>query len=81
MNIGKKVKQRRTELGWSQRELSKRMGYGHHSTITRIESGDVDVPQSRIVQLAEVLNVPVSYLMDWEVEVEKNDVISDIVIK
>ena len=55
MKIGEKIKHRRIELGWSQRELARRMGYGNHSTVTKIESGQVDIPQSRIVQFAEVL--------------------------
>lgn len=64
MAIGKKIKQRRNELKWSQRELSDRMGYQNHSTITKIEAGQVDVPQSRIIQFAEVLGVSINYLMD-----------------
>ena len=74
MHIGQKIKQRRQELQWSQRELSDRMGYNNHSTITRIESGKVDVPQSRIVKFAEVLNTSVAYLMGWEEEIEKDPV-------
>jgi transcriptional regulator with XRE-family HTH domain len=80
MKIGEKIKQRRTELKWSQRELAAKMGY-NHSTITRIETGKIDIPQSRIVQFSEVLGVSVAYLMSWE-EVEKNnDIISDTVVK
>lgn len=74
MNIGKKIKERRQELQWSQRELSDRMGYNNHSTITRIESGKVDVPQSRIIKFSEVLGVSVAYLMGWEEEIEKDPV-------
>ena len=66
MKIGEKIKQRRLELDWSLRELSDRMGYANHSTVARIESGSVDIPQSKIVKFAEVLNVPVSYLMGWD---------------
>lgn len=68
MTIGEKIKKRRLELDWSLRDLSDRMGYANHSTIARIESGKVDLPQSRIVQFAEVLNTSVSDLMDWEEE-------------
>ena len=70
MSIGQKIKQRRMELGWSQRELSDRMGYNNHSTITRIESGKVDVPQSRIVKFSEVLGVSIAYLMGWDKEIQ-----------
>ena len=70
MSIGQKIKQRRTELGWSQRELSDHMGYNNHSTITRIESGKVDVPQSRIVKFSEVLGVSIAYLMGWDKQIQ-----------
>lgn len=50
----------------SQRDLAERMGYANHSTITRIESGQVDLPQSRISQFAEVLGVTTGHLMGWE---------------
>ena len=81
MAIGKKIKQRRNELKWSQRELSDRMGYQNHSTITKIEAGQVDVPQSRIIQFAEVLGVSVAYLMDWEQEEKNNNTIANIVVR
>ena len=74
MAIGEKIKARRNELQWSQRELSDRMGYSNHSTITRIEAGKVDVPQSKIVKFAEVLGVSVAYLMGWDEKIEKDPV-------
>lgn len=71
MTIGEKIKTRRLELGLSLRELSDRMGYANHSTIARIESGKVDLPQSKIVKFAEVLNVSVAELMDWNEQEKK----------
>jgi transcriptional regulator with XRE-family HTH domain len=69
MKIGQKIKQRRTELKWSQRDLAAKMDYDH-STIGRIERGTIDIPQSRILQFSEVLGVPISYLMGWEEEMQ-----------
>lgn len=81
MGIGEKIKQRRTELQLSQRELAARMGYYDHTTLARIEAGKVGVSQTRIVQFAEALGVSVAYLMDWQ-EIEKNnDIIADTVVK
>lgn len=74
MKIGEKIKHRRIELGWSQRDLAAKMSYSNHSTIGRIESGSVDIPQSRIVQFAEVLGVSVAYLMGWEEEIQKDPI-------
>lgn len=81
MSIGEKIKERRLELKWSLRTLSDKMGYANHSTIARIESGEVDLPQSKIVKFAEVLGVDVAYLMDWEKVQKKNDVLTDIVVR
>jgi transcriptional regulator with XRE-family HTH domain len=74
MSIGQRIKQRRTELGWSQRDLAAKMDYNNNSTITRIESGKVDIPQSRIVKFSEVLGVSIGYLMGWEEQIEQDPV-------
>lgn len=81
MTTGHKIKQRRMELGWSLRELAKRMGYANQSTISRIENGEIDIPQSKVVKFAEVMGTSVAYLMDWEEVKKKNDTLSDIVIR
>lgn len=65
MKVGDRIRKRRIELGWSQRELADKMGY-NHSTVGRIETGKVDIPQSRIIQFGEVLGVSVGYLMGSE---------------
>lgn len=80
MKIGDRIKQRRMELDWSQRELANKMGY-NHSTITRIETGKIDISQSRVVQFSEVLGVSIAYLMGWEEEQKKNDVQADIILR
>lgn len=81
MTVGEKIKQRRLELGWSLRELAKRMDYANQSTVSRIEKGEIDVPQSKVVKFAEVMGTTVAFLMDWEEVQKKNDTLSDIVIR
>ena len=66
MEIGEKIRNRRMELGWSQRDLAAKMGYTNNSTIAKIEQGKTDVTQSRVIQFSKVLNVPSAYLMDWD---------------
>lgn len=63
MSLGRKVRGRRIELGMSQQELADAMGYSSRSTIARIESGDNDVPRSRIAKMASSLGVDVEYLL------------------
>lgn len=70
MTTGERIKQRRLELGWSLRELAKRMGYANQSTISRIESGAIDIPQSKVVKFAEVMGTTVAYLMDWDKQIQ-----------
>ena len=83
MHIGERIKQRRIELDWSQRDLAKRMGYKDNSTLARIEQGKVDVYQNKIVQFSEVLGVSIAYLMGWieEEEEQKNDLMAEVVLK
>lgn len=77
MSIGERIKARRQELGLSQRDLAKRMGYTDHTTITRVESGKVDLPMSRVAKFAEALRVSPSYIMGWEDEDKKNPATTD----
>jgi transcriptional regulator with XRE-family HTH domain len=81
MRIGERIKQRRMELGWSQRDLARKMGYSDNSTLARIEQGKVDVYQGKIEQFSEVLGVSIAYLMDWKEEHKKNDIQADIILK
>lgn len=68
MTIGERIKLKREERDWTQRDLAAKMKYSNHSTVGKIERGKVDIPQSRIVQFAEVLGTSVAYLMGWEEE-------------
>jgi transcriptional regulator with XRE-family HTH domain len=77
MHIGEKIKSRRQELQWSLQDLADKMGYANKSTIARIESGIIDVPQSKVVKFAEVMGVTVGYLMDWEQEQKKPTIEDD----
>lgn len=81
MKIGDRIKARRGQLGWSQKELANRLGYSNHSTVARAESGFLDLPQSRVVQYADALDVSVGYLMGWEEKPEEAGALAAEVIK
>lgn len=49
--------------------------------INKIELGLVDVPQSKIVAIANALNTTPFYLMGIESPQQKNDTIADVVIR
>lgn len=64
--VYKNIKKRRLELGMTQKELAQLAGYENRSSIARIERGDTNLPQSKIVDIARALKVTPSYLMGWE---------------
>lgn len=70
-DIGKRIMNKRKELGMTQEELAKRLGYKSKSTINKIENGTNDIPQSKIVKFAEVLQTTIAYLMGWEEKIEE----------
>lgn len=60
------IKNRRIELGMTQSDLANKLGYADKSMIAKIESGKVDLSQSKIVAFADALNIKPSDLMGWE---------------
>ena len=70
--IGSNISRFRRELGMTQEDLAKQMGYKSKSTINKIELGINDIPQSKIVQFAQVLGTTPAELMGWE-EDDKKD--------
>lgn len=63
LDLYKNIKKRREELGMSQETLAKMVGYTDRSSIAKIESGKVDLPQSKIMEIAEALCIPPGELM------------------
>jgi transcriptional regulator with XRE-family HTH domain len=57
MNIGSIIKGRREELGLSQTDLALRLGYKDKSAISRIESGENDIPRRKIPSFAKALQL------------------------
>lgn len=87
-NIGEQIAKRRKELGLSQDDLARKMGYTSRSTINKIESGVNDVPQRNIVKFAKALDTTVQYLMGMECNEEElakikeyNNTPNDIVVR
>lgn len=66
MAIGSQIRKRREELGMSQDELAKKVGYSSRSSINKIEKEINDVPQSKILEFAKILGTTVDYLLNIE---------------
>lgn len=81
MNIGERIRLKRNEKGWSQRDLAEKMGYSNHSTIGKIETGKVDLPTSKVEQFAEVLGTSVAYLHGWEEMQQKNSTLAGLTVR
>lgn len=62
--IGEMIKKRREQLGMSQDELAKKMGYKSRSSINKMELGLQDVPQRKVKDFAKELSVSISYLLE-----------------
>jgi len=63
LELYKNIKKLRQERGWSQSELAKRVGYAEKSMIARVESGQVNISQTKIVAFADALGVTPGELM------------------
>lgn len=57
------IRKRRKELGMSQDELAKKVGYTSRSTVARVENGEIDLPRSKIFAFAEALKTTPGELM------------------
>ena len=81
LEIYKRIRARREELGISQEELAKRMGYKSRSSINKIEKGENDIPQSKIVAFAKALRTTPEALMGWEQSPAASDDLPDLTQK
>lgn len=72
-NIYDRIRALRIANGMSQETLAKAVGYKGRSMIARIESGQIDISQKKIVKFADALGVSTDYLMDGTDEEAKNN--------
>ena len=54
-DLSTRVRLRREQLGLSQEELARRMGYRSRSSITKLEKGINDLPRAKLEELAAAL--------------------------
>lgn len=68
MELYKRIRQRREELGMTQDELADLMKYKSRSSINKIELGKSDIPQSKIKAFATALKTTPEFLMGLNTE-------------
>lgn len=61
--IGLRIKNLRISLDYSQTELAHMVGYKDKTSIAKIEAGKIDLPQSKIIALANALQTTPTYLI------------------
>ena len=69
MTVGERIRNRRIELGMSQDELAKKVGYKSRSSVNKIEMSR-DLPLTKVQKMANALDVSPGFLMGWEDEVD-----------
>ena len=57
------IRARRMEIGMTQKELADKCGYKDHTTINKIEKGQVDITFERLKQIALALDTSVVTLV------------------
>lgn len=63
MDLYKNIRELREQKNMSQGELAKLTGYTSRSSIAKIEKGEVDLPQSKIIAFANALGTTPGKLM------------------
>lgn len=63
--VGRRIKDRRIELGWTLDELAAKVGYSDKSTLSRVENGKTDMPLKKLDKIAQVLDVTPAYLIGF----------------
>ena len=57
LELYENIKKYRKLNKWTQEELAQKVGYEDRSTISRIERGQIDLPQSMILKFAKVFGI------------------------
>lgn len=70
--IGERIKNRRLELGYTQEELSKKLGYKNRSSVNQMENS-TELPLKKVTKLANALNVSPGYIMGWDVSINQSN--------
>ena len=72
--VGKRIADRRRELGLTQEELASRLGYKSKASVNKIELGLRIIPAAMVAQFAKALHISPGYLMGWEEDEESKKI-------
>lgn len=80
IEIGKKIKARRKELGMTQEELALKLGYKHKSSIAKIEDGSREVQLDGLIRFSTVLDIDMDQLTGFSEFMENDTEITNAAI-
>ena len=63
--VGRRIRAAREAAKMSQKTLAEMVGFKNKTSITHVESGRSDLTLSQISRVADVLDVPPTYLVGW----------------
>ena len=72
MTTADRIKNRRIELGLTQTEVAKRMGYKTKAAVSKVECQGDNVTLKSVEKFALALNCTPAFLMGWEEEGSEN---------
>lgn len=75
--VAYRIKECRTRQDVSQQELAKALGYKDQSMISKIESGAVDLPSTKLSQIAAFFHMPIEYFLGLQEQTWHKSVIED----
>lgn len=76
--VGDRIREKREELGLTQDELSKKLGYKSRSSVNKMENAR-ELPLKKVKMMADVLGCSPAYLMGWDSkELENTKTLSSI---
>lgn len=67
VELGNRIRQLRTDRGWSQRELARRIGAASKSVISYYELGERFPSYELLIQMSNVFGVSTDYLLRGDV--------------
>lgn len=67
MTIGDRIKKRRNELGMTQEELAKKLGYASRSSVNKVEKSR-ELSNKKVKLYSDALKCTPAYLMGWDEE-------------
>ena len=78
-SLGQRIKNRRIELGLTQEELGKMVGYKSRTTVNKVELGISSLNETKIIAFAKALDTTPAYIMGWDEPTKEENELIDLI--